>query len=478
MRRLALIVFFALAAYSAITAFPVMSARSPSEAEIQRVEDMLNDPARLSDLDASARISLLPALRTVLQQSRNRVVEHVLEPAQMRRAEVMDILGQAWMFFAMIAGGFVFVAGMFAGKSSGRWWRALVYALGAAPLFVLACSLLFVPLFGVLVINGALAESLDPQRALVEGMHAVLHESADRLLLQEPAPLAPMAAGITADDPMALERLRDHFPKLAETFRPIVQLVRTWVALGQWIPALLMLATALLFLVGVRSVLLDVGRMPLRAARGEPKPLRRTLTAVARTLWRELGTAFVLCVVVLAMSILAGVAVQALGCGGVRCLLEQLKRVSVELAHQETPAYGSMVAALSAVPVVLMLGILLIAASALAVILSARSGRKAQGGRAGFKASWRLMRPMAQVQWVIPVALMVVGKLAQRQAIVVRDAAKADSSSAFWWIPIGLLMAVLLIAWLARICDAVRTLWRSCRSLLHVAQTTPNSSQP
>lgn len=182
-------------------------------------------------------------------------------------------------------------------------------ALASATFFV-AILLFMVVLFLLRVTQGAMIELTNPKLAITESVFDGLHDSAQELGELAPtliiAPLASMAADGDEEPQVAIL-------KHAETIVNDVETVKGVAASFQWLSNIMAVVQDLLvfvaiglFILGIKDVLLEIVKMPARAAAGEIKG-SEAVKSVFRTIGREFKATLLFILAVIVIAIVTGI---------------------------------------------------------------------------------------------------------------------------------------------------------------------------
>ncbi|MFN3198292.1 MAG: hypothetical protein ACE366_07710 [Bradymonadia bacterium] len=147
------------------------------------------------------------------------------------------------------------------------------YSVLASGTFIVSMLLFTLVLVVFRQVQGGLGAVANPQIALVEAGFASIENNIDDVLEMAPmlieAPLAQVAAGEADSVPMALlnnaQKLRADF----KAFDTVKGWMNSLSGLMGYLPPILSVIAVLLFLVGLKDVMLDIVKLPERVVRGE-----------------------------------------------------------------------------------------------------------------------------------------------------------------------------------------------------------------
>ncbi len=250
------------------------------------------------------------ALRVKLAESKQRVLAGILAKLEAKRERSMGAMSNVLWYLSL--GGFLLLLAPLAlrRRYPGRDGILLKYSALAAFTFFFAVNLFSVALFTLRGAQSVASEYTNPQMAMVEGAFSVLEEDVESLV-----PMADWLLGPTLDQLEAGEEssmtvaLLNNLQTLREDVTVFTEVARMFEGLG-WIlgylPVVLAILTAVLFLVAFRDVLIDVVKMPVRAVENPTLTGRQMVGATARSIGREMLATLSLVGVLVAITLLSG----------------------------------------------------------------------------------------------------------------------------------------------------------------------------
>jgi hypothetical protein len=223
---------------------------------------------------------------------RAKVLDKMEEKIVAKQEAQMDRLSTGLSIFAMLGLLLLFMPIFLARRYPGKLWLLIRYSALSAILFVVAVNLFS----GVLLIlRGAQAElgrSTNPQLAIVEAAFNTLENKGSEFAAIGPSLIEPTLKQLTDDSeeplPVLLLENTRAFKKDVDVFIAIASFFKSvnWI-LG-YLPMLLTLIAVALFALATKPTLLEIIRLPQRAAEGQQGLVKQVLVSTLKRIGREL----------------------------------------------------------------------------------------------------------------------------------------------------------------------------------------------
>lgn len=288
----------------------------PEEATTEEVAPPSEDSARdqmlaafaMSDEDKAQYAALL---RDVVGKVRGKVRDKLAAKIAAKQAEKLDS-------FAMALGGFA-LCGVFLlalplvlrRKYPGQGRTLFKYSALAALLFFLAVNLFAVVLLAMRGAQGAVGEYTNPQVQIVESTFDLFAKKAEDLSVIGPTLVEPTLASLTGDsDQPVVSQMLANVQKLKSDFTVFTSIASVFQKVD-WLfgilPLILIGIAVLLFAKVARPTLVQIVRLPERAASGDRGAARETVRLTLRNVWAEAKAAFATMGVLVGLTLVGGV---------------------------------------------------------------------------------------------------------------------------------------------------------------------------
>jgi hypothetical protein len=241
---------------------------------------------------------------------RAKVLDKMEEKIIAKQEAQMERLSAGLSLFALLGLLLVFMPIFLARRHPGKLWLLIRYSALSAVLFVVTVNLFS----GVLLIlRGAQAELgrvTNPQLAIVEAAFNTLENKGSEFAAIGPTLIEPTLRQLTDDSeeplPILLLENTQAFKKDVEVFISIASFFKSvnWI-LG-YLPVLLTLIAVALFAMATRPTLLEIIRLPQRAAEGKSGAVKQVLGSTLRRIGRELLSTFATIGVLIGVTLLGG----------------------------------------------------------------------------------------------------------------------------------------------------------------------------
>ncbi len=314
MRQLALFVFFATSLTSAV------AVAEPPEADEGAAQDVVDDGEPAMDEgeavegegDAEEVDPKVYAayIREIVRSKREVVEETITDKVLDKQIERMGVVSQIVSALAFLGFGLLAMPLLLRKRYPGKGPILWKYSAVAALLFFVTVNL-FAGVLSVLrfgqMIGGGLT---NPQVQIVSATFDVIDEQAEELAPMGPVLIEPTLASLDAssDDPMPVMLLDNvsRFGNELSIFATVGKFFKRLDWVFGYLPVILSLVTVVIFVLGLRTTLTDIVRLPIRAAEGEKGIAREVTVKTLRRVGRELVATIAIMFVLLVVMIVAG----------------------------------------------------------------------------------------------------------------------------------------------------------------------------
>ncbi len=269
-------------------------------------------PAGLfAELSPEETAQYAAALREVVALVRGRVLDKISGKIEAKQVRRMDLIAGVLFIFSL-AGFLMLLAPLYLRKRHpGRGGVLLKYGALGGVMFFVAVNLFA----GVLMImRGAQAKTgkiTNPQIRMVDATFDLFAEKAEDLSMVGPTVVEPTLLSLTGDtDQPVLTTMLDNVQKLQQDVSVFATVGRFFTRLDflfGLLPIFLVGLAALLFAKATRPTLVEIVKLPSRAAAGEQGVAGEVARATLRSVWHELKATLCVIVVLLTVMFLAGI---------------------------------------------------------------------------------------------------------------------------------------------------------------------------
>lgn len=256
------------------------------------------------------RAAYAAALRDVVTDVRGRVTEKIAAKIEAGQAQTMDRIAA---ILSLIAWGgllLLFMPLVLRRRYPGQGGVLMKYSLVAGLLFFLTVNLFAAVLVTMRATQGALGRYTNPQIVLVEATFDLIAAKADDMVEIGPLLIEPTLASLSGDtDEPVVSIMLDNVQKLRSDLT-VFGAVGDFFGALSWVSGLLPLAlmavAIFLFVQAARPTLVEIVKLPERAALGERGVGRQAIRSTLRNVWAEVKATFGVIAILLALSLLAG----------------------------------------------------------------------------------------------------------------------------------------------------------------------------
>jgi hypothetical protein len=264
------------------------------------------EPAAVDPAEYGAKIRTL--VTSVREKVREKLEDKISDQQEQQVGRVTTLLG----WFSMLGVLLLFAPLWLRKKHPGKTWPLFKYSAVAAITFIMAVNLFTVALTLLRTFQGALGTMTNPKIAVVEGAFDALDKNADDFAQLGPSLIEPTLTqlqGGESEDPLPV-LLLDNLQKFGPTFsvmKSIAGMFRAVSWIFGYVPILLSLLAAALFVKSFWPVFTEIIDLPSRAVAGEPGAARRIVGETFRKIGRELLATLCLIGTLFLVTILSGI---------------------------------------------------------------------------------------------------------------------------------------------------------------------------
>lgn len=357
-------------------------------------------------------------------------------------------------------------------KYPGQGKTLFKYAGLAALTWFVTVNLFGGVLYGMRTVQGVLSTMTNPQLAIAGGLFDTLDDHAERYIVTGKelfAPTLEQLQGNMDDQPVAV--LLGNGMKIvhdAKVFKSMGSLVKKVDWLFAMLPIVLLLVTMLLFVLAIKPTLMEIIKLPMRAAAGEASAGREVMRTSMRRVVGELKATLCTLVVLALLSILSGFVLGQIVEPAIDGLLYYFSLAISYLQFQPGASSGLVFIALFGVIFFLVLNL-----ATLILSMAFFLGKMQKVFQQRFTNDVPIARHRAFIKWALPsviwvqlfplLFLLVASRgLAAINDKVMSGATKADVVN--WKAimltgPLMLVFAYLLLFWAARGVKAIKFLF-------------------
>ncbi|MCY0994885.1 hypothetical protein OV203_47600 [Nannocystis sp. ILAH1] len=351
----------------------------------------------------------------------------------------------------------------------GKFGVLFRYSALAAVTFVIAVNLFSGALMLLRGIQAGLGSVSNPQVQMVEATLALLDEKAEEMAPMGPLIIEPTLAQLSleSEEPLPVimlenvQKFRDDmqvFSTVASFFKSV-----SWVL--AYIPVVLTLLTGALFFLAIRPTLLEIVRLPGRAARGEAGVGRTVIKKTLQRISREFLATLGVIVVLIALTLLASVLTTYMLQPALETFIAYLSLAFIYVQVEPNASSSAVLASLVGVTLFLVFNLVaVVAASALYLGKSQKIFQRRFHDKVPLAAHRRFWRwGTIGLLWVqlFPIAYIFAAKpLVELLIDKTLDPAAPDWGFVLVSGPAVLLVLFVITFWLARGVGALRFLAR------------------
>lgn len=261
------------------------------------------------DMTPAQRAEYAAALRQVVKQVRGKVLEKISDKIAAKQGEKLDRIAFVLSLFAC-CGVFLLALPFVLRKKYPDKMRTLwKYSALAALLFFLAVNLFAVVLFTMRGTQSALGKYTNPQVKMVSSTFDLIEEKAEDMADIGPILIEPTLASLTGDtDAPVLTVMLENVQKLKNdmhVFTTVGNFFKKLNWLFGMLPILFIGLAIFLFAKVAKPTLLEIVRLPERAASGERGVVGHTVRLTLRNVWAEAKATFATVAVLMVLTLIA-----------------------------------------------------------------------------------------------------------------------------------------------------------------------------
>ena len=261
------------------------------------------------DMTDEQRAQYAAALRQVVKEVRGKVLDKISDRIAAKQGEKLDRIAMVLSIIAL-SGVFLLLMPFFLKKKypdkMATLWK---YSALAALLFFLAVNLFALVLFTMRGTQSALGKYTNPQVKMVSSTFDLIEEKAEDMADIGPILIEPTLASLTGDtDAPVLTVMLENVQKLKNdvtVFTTVGNFFKQLNWLFGMLPILFIGLAIFLFAKVAKPTLLEIVRLPERAASGERGVVGHTVRLTLRNVWAEAKATFATVGVLMAMTLVA-----------------------------------------------------------------------------------------------------------------------------------------------------------------------------
>ena len=285
---------------------PAAEAAEAPAAEAPAEEEVGGAPFDMTD---AQRAEYAAALRQVVKQVRGKVLDKISDRIAAKQGQKLDRIAIVLSLFAC-CGVFLLAMPLVLKKKYPHQTRVLwKYSALAALLFFLAVNLFALVLFTMRGTQSALGKYTNPQVKLVSSTFDLVEEKAEDMADIGPILIEPTLASLTGDsDAPILTIMLENVQKLKNDMTVFTTVGNFFKKLN-WVfgmlPILFIGLAIFLFAKVAKPTLLEIVKLPERAASGERGVVGHTVRLTLRNVWAEAKATFATVGVLMLMTLVA-----------------------------------------------------------------------------------------------------------------------------------------------------------------------------
>ncbi|HEU5059473.1 MAG TPA: hypothetical protein VFU21_23225, partial [Kofleriaceae bacterium] len=261
------------------------------------------------DMTDEQRAQYAAALREVVKQVRGKVLEKISDKLAAKQGEKLDRIAVVLSLIALSGVFLLFMPFVLKKKYPHQTAVLWKYSALAALLFFLAVNLFALVLFTMRGTQSALGKYTNPQVKMVSATFDLVEEKAEDMADIGPILIEPTLASLTGDtDAPILTIMLENVQKLKNdmtVFTTVGNFFKRLSWLFGMLPILFIGLAILLFAKAARPTLLEIVKLPERAASGERGVVGHTVRLTLRNVWAEAKATFATVGVLLVMTLVA-----------------------------------------------------------------------------------------------------------------------------------------------------------------------------
>jgi hypothetical protein len=261
------------------------------------------------DMTPEQRAAYAAALRKVVREVRGKVLDKISDRIQEKQGKKLDRIALGLSIFAC-CGVFLLLLPFFLKKKYPSQMGVLFkYSALAALLFFLAVNLFSLVLVTMRGTQSALGKYTNPQVRLVSSTFDLIEDKADEMADIGPILIEPTLASLTGEtDQPVLSIMLDNVQKLKNdmtVFTTVGNFFKKLSWLFGMLPILFIGLAIFLFAKVAKPTLMEIVRLPERAASGERGVVAHTVRLTLRNVWAEAKATFATVGVLVALTLVA-----------------------------------------------------------------------------------------------------------------------------------------------------------------------------
>ncbi len=261
------------------------------------------------DMTPEQRAEYAAALRQVVKQVRGKVLDKISDRIAAKQGQKLDRIAVVLSLFACCGVFLLLMPFVLKRKYPNQTGTLFKYSALAALLFFLAVNLFAVVLFTMRGTQSVLGKYTNPQVKMVSSTFDLIEEKAEDMADIGPILIEPTLASLTGDtDAPVLTIMLDNVQKLKNDMHVFTTVGNFFKKLN-WVfgmlPILFIGLAIFLFAKVAKPTLLEIVRLPERAASGERGVVAHTVRLTLRNVWAEAKATFATVAVLMLMTLVA-----------------------------------------------------------------------------------------------------------------------------------------------------------------------------
>ena len=249
-------------------------------------------------------------IRAIIAAKREAVEDKIYDRVIEKQVSRMDMVSGIFSIVSALALGLLLMPLIlrkrYPGKSGVLWKYSAISAL----LFFVTINL-FAGVLSVLRVGQMVGGGMtNPQVQIVQATFDTIDENAEDIAPMGPVLIEPTLGALNpeSEDPLPVLLLQNvqKFNNELTVFKSVASFFKSVNWIFGYLPIVLSLVTVVVFLLGLKPTLMDIIKLPIRAASGEQGVARKVTKSTLRRVGWELVTTFAIMVVLLFVMVLAG----------------------------------------------------------------------------------------------------------------------------------------------------------------------------
>lgn len=261
------------------------------------------------DMTPEQRAQYAAALRQVVKEVRGKVLDKISDRIAAKQGEKLDRIATVLSIIALSGVLLLFMPLVLRKKYPDQMGTLFKYSALAALLFFLAVNLFALVLFTMRGTQSALGKYTNPQVKLVSSTFDLVEDKAEDMADIGPILIEPTLASLTGDtDAPVLSIMLDNVQKLKNdmhVFTTVGNFFKKLNWLFGMLPILFIGLAIFLFAKVARPTLMEIVRLPERAASGERGVVGHTVRLTLRNVWAEAKATFATVGVLMLLTLVA-----------------------------------------------------------------------------------------------------------------------------------------------------------------------------